>query len=264
MNEIPPTPRKPNPSVLCFGDSWSYGNYPALVDQIKKNNHAHVKVSYYHRYGETAEHFAKNPNILPDVVTRCDADYILLSLGGNDFKNFYWKRQQIVAPWTAVNFAEEQLRIVLDALYKEHPNMKVITYGYDFMGDMGDYIDYMFKDHDKGPWIRRAYDWVGIPLINYSLSLMGKAYKRLEKHYTSEGLSFTYIPVWGSLQSVEPGINNNWSLWRTSQLDHMHDPLHASEKGYQKLIGHVYDGYFKKEFEIPVVSPSESETSQQQ
>src|SRR5689334_12614041 len=122
-------------SILCFGDSWSTGNYHGLQDQLCKHGHTDIKITSYNHWGSTAEHFAKNPQILPSQVSKSSADCILLSLGGNDYKNFYLGGEYL-APWTVTNRIHNSLQKVLTALYEKHPKVKVVMYGYDFTGDV--------------------------------------------------------------------------------------------------------------------------------
>jgi len=239
-------------TVLCFGDSWTDGNAYGLSDQLKTHGHQDVQVINKDYWGSTAEYFAKNPKILPDTVKSCNADYVLLSMGGNDFKNIYWRYKQYVTPWTAVAGIEQNIRVVLDALYKEHPGVKVVTYGYDFPGDVDQVVSGRIWDSAKDiPTSTKAllwlYNMVGVRVINYSAMQFGNTLEQLAKEYTAKGYSLTYVPLWGSLQSASSQKNSttpNPILNKPSPAEYMQDPIHANRNGYRVLMGNLYNAYF--------------------
>lgn len=238
-------------TVLCFGDSWTDGNADALEHQLKNHGHSSVKVINKDYWGSTAEYFANNPRILPDTVQTYNPEYVLLSMGGNDFKNIYWRQKQYVTPWTAVAGIEKNIRVVLDALYKEHPDIKVVTYGYDFPGDVEHALSGKMWDRDKEVsssmkaflWL---YNFVGIRVINYSAMQYGNTLEKLAKEYSAKGYSLTYVPLWGSLQSASAGKPDAPSpvLGKPSPYEFMRDPIHANKQGYRVLMGNLYNAYF--------------------
>jgi lysophospholipase L1-like esterase len=237
-------------TILCFGDSWTYGNANGLQEQLQKHGHRDIKVVNKDFWGSTAEYFAKNPKLLPDAVTNHQAEYVLLSMGGNDFKNIYWRHKQYVTPWTAVAGIEVHIRTVLDALFAEHPEVKVVAYGYDFPGSVDKVLSGTFWDSNRevatsvkfAVWL---YNTVGIRLINYSAMQFGHTLEKLSKEYSQQGFSFTYVPLWGSLQSAAEG-KQDYTLSKPSPSEFMNDPIHANSKGYNILIGNLYNAYFGK------------------
>jgi len=230
-------------SVLCFGDSWTHGNYHALTEQIYLHGHKNVKITAADHWGSTAEYFANYPHLLPKAVSKSKADYVLLSLGGNDYKNFYIKHNKYMTPWAATSEIKESLRSVLNALYNEHPNVKVVMYGYDFVGNAEKWL---FYGNPNSAW-RHIYSWVGIPLINFGATYLSSTLDSLERDFKGKGYSFTHVPLWGSLQR-ESQKSKGYSLWRTSRDEYMQDPIHANAKGFGVLLGNLYNQYFAKEF----------------
>jgi lysophospholipase L1-like esterase len=234
-------------SILCFGDSWAYGNYHGLKHCVRKNNHDDVQVKLVNRFGSTAKQFAEQPELLPNAVAQSNAEYVLLSLGGNDLKNFYF-RGNFLMPWTATNRIEGSLTSILDELYRQHPSTKVVMYGYDFLGRADDYIFTPETSNFK----RKLYRWVAIPLSNYVCSYLSNTLHSLEAKYRKQGFSFTYVPLWGTLQQVlndeaAADRGKGYSYWKHSASEYMHDPIHANELGYRVLMGRLYNEYFAKE-----------------
>lgn len=235
-------------TVLCFGDSWTHGNSHGLQEQLRKHGHSNVKVINKDFWGSTAEYFANNPKLLPESVANHNAEFVLLSMGGNDFKNIYWRQKQYVTPWTAVSGIEKNLRVVLDALFAEHPDVKVVTYGYDYPGSVADVLSGKFWGTNSevsttmkaGLWL---YQLVGVPFINYSAMQFGSTLEKLSKEYSDKGYSFTYVPLWGSLQQAAEGKS---TVVKPSPSTFMRDPIHANADGYNVLIGNLYNAYFGK------------------
>jgi len=239
-------------TILCFGDSWTHGNAYALQEQLHINGHSNVRVVNKDRWGSTAEHFASNPTDLPNAVSKCDADYVLLSMGGNDFKNIYWRKKQYVTPWTAVSGIEKNIKTVLDALFEKHPEVKVVTYGYDFPGSVDGLLDGSLWGGDKdasstAKFLIWMYNNLGVRFINYSAMQLGSSFERLSKEYQKKGFSFTYVPLWGSLQSAAIGKETfSYSLGKPSPHIYMQDPIHANRDGYNVLLSNLYKAYFGK------------------
>jgi len=240
-------------TVLCFGDSWTHGNAQALKEQLTKHGHRDVKVINEDYWGSTAESFAQKPKLLPDTVTSTKADFVLLSMGGNDFKNIYWRHKQYVTPWVAVAGIEKHLRVVLDALFKEHPDVKVVTYGYDFPGSVDGILSGSFWSGNNEvststKLLLWMYNTLGVRFINYSAMQLGNTFEKLSKEYSAKGFSFTYVPLWGSLQSAAEGKfeSPTFSLSKPSPNEFMNDPIHANSKGYNVILGNLYNAYFGK------------------
>jgi len=243
-------------TVLCFGDSWTYGNSIGLSEQLRNNGHNHVEVVSKDHWGSTAEYFASNPDILPRAVQHNKADYVLMSMGGNDFKNIYWKKRQYVAPWTAVSQIESNVRTVLDSLFKAHPNVKVVTYGYDFPGSISEVLSGTYWESapkqelsSTTKFLLFAYNNLGVRFINYSAMQLGATYEKLSKEYAAKGHSFTYVPLWGSLQKAAAPSDKKFtmSLGSPSPSEFMNDPIHANQKGYSVLMSELYQTYFRNE-----------------
>jgi len=236
-------------TVLCFGDSWTDGNAYGLKEQLKAHGHANVRVVNEDYWGSTAEDFANKPKKLPNAVSQHKADYVLLSMGGNDFKNIYLRHKQYVTPWTAVSGIEKHIRVVLDALFAEHPNVKVVTYGYDFPGSVDRFLSWYGGDAELSSSLKALlwlYNLVGVRVINYSAMQLGNSLEKLSKEYSKKGYSFTYVPLWGSLQSAAQKLEvPSPVLSQPSPEAFMQDPIHANAQGFTVLLGNLYNAYFR-------------------
>jgi len=256
-------------TVLCFGDSWTHGNSVALSDHLRTIGHDNVKVIGKDYWGSTAEYFANHPNLLPDAVTQSNADYVLLSLGGNDYKNIYWRQKRYIAPWKAVAEIEDNTRTVLDALYARHPDIKVVTYGYDFPGDItGVFTGALWDNSPKTlPATTRfmlfMYNYFGVRFINTSFMRIGGMYDKLSKEYAKKNHSLTYVPLWGTLQQAAESSTKAKlavKMGSPSPSQYMNDPIHANYEGFSHLLSRLYHSYFKSELapSPPSLSPSAS------
>jgi len=242
--------------VLCFGDSWTHGNSVGLTEQLHKHGHQNVEVITEDYWGSTAEYFANHPELLPQAVEKYQADYVLLSMGGNDFKNIYWRKRQYVTPWTAVSQIEGNIRTVLDSLYEKHPHVKVVTYGYDFPGSIEEVVSGTFWSarsselSSSTKFLLFMYNAFGIRFINYSAMQLGVTFQKLSKDYSKKEHSFSYVPLWGTLQKgLTPAHKkaHKYSLAMPSPSQFMNDPIHANQQGFELLLGQLYELYFRKE-----------------
>jgi len=250
-------------TVLCFGDSWTHGNSIALAEQMHKHGHQDVEIVTKDYWGSTAEYFANNLELLPKAVEKYKADYVLLSMGGNDFKNIYWRKKQYVTPWTALSQIDGSIRNVLDSLYQRHPEVKVVTYGYDFPGSISEIVRGTFWNSaaeqeqlsSSTRFLLFIYNTFGVRFINYSAMQLGTTLTKISKDYAKKGHSFTYVPLWGTLQKAAAPVQQkkfSLSLSMPSPSEFMNDPIHANSKGFSHLMSGLYESYFRNEIGVPI------------
>lgn len=123
-------------------------------------------------------------------------------------------------------------------------------YGYDFFGNAEDYI----FDKNSSGLMKMLYRWIAIPLSNYVAGHLGSTLASLEQRYQQQGYSFTYVPLWGTLQHViekeeEHNIDRGFSYWNHSATELMKDPIHANERGYNILMNKLYKRYFENKLQ---------------
>jgi len=241
--------------VLCFGDSWTHGNSIGLAEQLRRHGHQNVEIVTKDYWGQTAEYFATNPELLIRAVEKYQPDFVLMSMGGNDFKNIYWRKKQYVTPWTAVSQIEVNIRAVLDSLYKSHPQVKVVTYGYDFPGSITEVVRGTFwgsspqELSSSTKFLLFLYNTLGIRFINYSAMQLGSTLQKVSNDYSKKGHSFTYVPLWGTLQKAATPDDKKFTydLAMPSPSEFMNDPIHANREGFTLLMGQLYESYFRNE-----------------
>eukprot|EP01113_Clastostelium_recurvatum_P001873 TRINITY_DN10776_c0_g1_i2.p1 TRINITY_DN10776_c0_g1~~TRINITY_DN10776_c0_g1_i2.p1 ORF type:complete len:263 (-),score=41.40 TRINITY_DN10776_c0_g1_i2:25-738(-) len=216
--------------ILCFGDSWTAGNAYGLKLAFGKQD---VFVSHKEYSGTTAKFFATQPATLISAVQESQATHVLLSLGGNDFKNVYLERRQFVDPSLVLRDVEKSLRTILDALYTAHPNIHVIVYGYDFPGSLPP----MFSQLG-----------LSVSVVNMGALALGQSYLDLARHYTAKGMGMTYVPLWGTLQieaAKKKGISLSGPIMsESSPSEFMTDMIHPNREGYAVLLKKLYEDYF--------------------
>ncbi len=245
-------------TILCYGDSWTYGNAYGLKYALQRHNNREYKIKTEDLWGTEARYFAHNTHLLPNAVSKYNADYVLLSMGGNDFKNMLWKKdKQLVAPWTLLAEIKQNIEKVLDTLYSQHPNVKVVMYGYDFLGDVEATVSLQKVSPTYGGYLSTAYRWGGIRVINYYTSKLGSMLEEVAQKQQSLGRPMTYVPLWGTLQAAEEAEKENkhldldenisYSLGKVSPNQYMNDPIHANKRGYEILMTRLYQKFFAKE-----------------
>jgi len=168
------------------------------------------------------------------------------------------RQKRYIAPWKAVAEIEGHLRVVLDALFSRHPSVKVVTYGYDFPGDIAGLITGTFWSGVEPEGLSYTtrlllflYNYIGVRLINSQFMRIGRLYDKLSKGYTQKGNSFTYVPLWGTLQkaALPPDIKQaKYKMGVPSPVQFMDDPIHANYDGFTHLLAQLYIHYFKSQF----------------
>lgn len=85
---------------------------------------------------------------------------------------------------------------------------------------------------------------------------LGVTLNRLSKDYAKRGHSFTYVPLWGTLQkgAVPEGKKFSMNLGMPSPTEFMNDPIHANPKGFSLLLSELYETYFRKEIGVPIAT----------
>ncbi len=96
---------------------------------------------------------------------------------------------------------------------------------------------------------------------------LGVTLSKLSKDYEKQGHSFSYVPLWGTLQrgatpSPPPsGTKFAYSLGTPSPSEFMDDPIHANLKGFSLLLAELYESYFRKEIGAPCIPTVEFQSA---
>lgn len=72
--------------VIVAGDSWGVQGWKVLEEVLQShNNTAHLKVKSYARTGTTSSDWIKpTTKLVDDINKNSDAQYLWLTIGGND------------------------------------------------------------------------------------------------------------------------------------------------------------------------------------
>ena len=123
--------------VLVFGDSWGVFGWPYLQDMLTDHDTG-LTVKNYAIGGTTSTFWARKPNILNNYVNdNPDAEYIWLSIGGNDVIDFM---PNCTLHYPIDKCVEKLVPIVtnntisfLTPVFTNHPNIKLVQFGYDIL-----------------------------------------------------------------------------------------------------------------------------------
>lgn len=140
----PPAPPSKNHHIHIYGDSWGQfaATDGALPSMLKRHNAVATTVSSTAVSGSTACEWAAKPNSLADDVTRTGADLVWLTIGGNDMLSparlaclaARCPPSVPVCPCDRDTYIPKTLDCaykVLDPLFEQHPNVKVMNFFYD-------------------------------------------------------------------------------------------------------------------------------------
>jgi lysophospholipase L1-like esterase len=205
--------------VVVFGDSWAEGAADELEDALHDMGHRDLDVDPQGIGGTTAEYWASLPSALPDAVSaNADARWVWLSIGGNDLFAHYY------AGNGANNAADydNHLRVMLDAHFAAHPDVKVVMFGYDFVN---------FEQSEE--CILTAWTYFGTSITSaqvnqYFLDQVGGTLAAIGADYPN----FTYVDTaWGALQAAG-GVAGAPNVLFPSPSEYMSDCIHPTSEGY--------------------------------
>lgn len=220
--------------VIAFGDSWAEFGADELGEIFVINGHPEINVDNQGVGGTTADFWTYAAWTLPYVVSENpDAEWMWLSLGGNDVFAYY----SAGAGETAAASIDEDLRFLLDELFTYYPRMKVVMFGYDFPN----------FEQSTECWTYAALYFPGMltPDINRTfLNDIGEVQKAIAADYPN----VTYVSLWGTLQAAG-GIPNAPNVLFPSPAQYMADCIHANDQGYRLIMQGLYDAYFAQQLE---------------
>jgi len=231
--------------IVVFGDSW--GDYPGSRDAFQNMVEDHGKtVLNVAESGTTTKYWAQdgttegeedNRNRLRDIVTETGADYVWLTIGGNDFLEVGTGPIPGYGPFSFVEEVIpgmlENTRAFLDPLFSMHPNTKVVQMGYDVLAwDQSQYCQafasQVFRDCAVG-------DTECINTEFYQLH--DKYVRQLSEMYPNH----ITLEIIGALQN-RPGQPDFTSY---SPADLVKDDcIHLEDEGYRIVSDAMYNNFF--------------------
>ncbi|MEL6345087.1 MAG: SGNH/GDSL hydrolase family protein, partial [Myxococcota bacterium] len=214
--------------VVVFGDSWAQGSGEDL-GRVLDEHSTGLTVDNRGVGGTTAGFWATQPNALPDAVTENpDARWVWLSIGGNDIFAHH-------AAGEGANAGERvntDIRIMLDALFSRHPDIRVVIFGYDFV-----------NFEQSTDCITQAFLLFGpttTPAVNQIfLDQIGAIQQAIADDYPN----VTYVPLWGTLQAAD-GVPGAPNVLLPSPKNYFADCIHPTHEGYRIIHRALYDRYW--------------------
>ncbi len=215
--------------VLVFGDSWAEGSADELGDALAPYG---LTVAGYGIGGTTADQYANQyPTAIPEVLAlHPEATWTWLSMGGNDlFANYLAGNGAGNAALYDANF-----RKVLDQVASVRPDMRVVSFGYDFV-----------NFEQSTDCIAQAWYYFGTgtltPTINgYFLADIDGTLSSLDPDY----FQYTYVPsIWGTLQAAG-GMAGAPDPNYPSPAAYMSDCIHPTSEGYGIIHRALVDAYW--------------------
>ena len=218
--------------VVVFGDSWAAGAADELSTTFFLRGRSDITVDGVGVGGTTADYWANSAlNALPDAVSlNPDAQWVWLSIGGNDLFAHYAAGQGA----QAAADLDINLRMMLDALFAVHPNIKVVMFGYDYIN---------FEQSAECIVTALNYFGAGVttPFVN---QVFLNDVVAVQQAVAADYPNLTYVDsVLGTLQQAGnvPGAPNSLL---PSPSEYMADCIHPTSFGYALIMSALYDAYW--------------------
>lgn len=230
---VAPTPAWAE-DVVVFGDSWAEFSGDELAETFIRNGHPEITVDNQGIGGTTAGYWAAAPWALPYAVSlNSDAQWVWLSIGGNDVFGYYSSGQGAIA----AESIDRDIRIMLDELFAYYPRMQVVMFAYDFVN---------FEQSVECIAMASVYmPGMNTQAINETfLHDIGEVQKAIAADYPN----VSFVDVWGTLQKAG-GVPNAPNVQFPSPAAYMADCIHANDDGYRILHQALYDAYWAPQLE---------------
>ena len=232
--------------LIVAGDSW--GAYGGNDLQVVLTEHgSNLTVSNFAIGGTTAEFWSRIPNFLSDLVDEYpDTEYIWLSIGGNDVIDYMSICTLTNGIDTCVNeilpITLTNTRSFLDPLFKNHPTVKVIQFGYDIVNfQMNGFCKILGTDILHGcldrpscinpQMVKIQYLYVNNLTMYYdnhfALDLLGSL-------QTAGGIPYAYL--------THPNLDE-WSPADLMMSNCIH-PTTGDNGGFQIIFNNMWDVFF--------------------
>jgi len=228
--------------VLVFGDSWGSFGKREFEDMFNKRGHTEITVDNVAVGGTTAEFWARTPQALTNAVTESgNVQWVWLSIGGNDgiYGLAAGKPIELI-----VEEAVNNTRIFLDPLFKDHPNVKVVQFGYDIVNfemsivcrTLGTTL-FPYCNRDTGCMNREMYN------LQYAVEILSGFYPR----HTSVNLLGTMQKASGQVPLPTP--NDDYFTPESLMNDCIHPNFNVDNCGFDALFDQLWEVYFRGEIE---------------
>ena len=125
--------------VVIIGDSWGTKGASELQAVFKEHG-ASWEISNYAIAGTTTADWVKDPNKMLDAINENpDAEFVWMTLSGNDAAHYLpgctakYPLPNEKCIKDVLNESISNIEMMLDPVFKQHPNIQVVQFGYDLM-----------------------------------------------------------------------------------------------------------------------------------
>jgi len=220
--------------VVVFGDSW--GSFSAReFQQMFTSRGYDILVDNDAVGGTTARLWSRTPNVLSEAVSKNpDCQWVWLTIGGNDgIYELLAGRDMDAIVADVVN----NTRAILDPLFRDHPNIKVVQFGYDIVQ-----FDMSISCRSLG---RSLFPYCNgdVACSNNEMYNLQDAVETISSYYKQH----TPVDLRGTLQQAGgvPGPYPNANYYSPEDL--MRDCIHPNSEGFTYLFDELWEVYFKNE-----------------
>ncbi|MCA9772743.1 MAG: SGNH/GDSL hydrolase family protein [Myxococcales bacterium] len=227
--------------VVAFGDSWASMGAGYLAEVFVNHGHPEMTVANRGVGGSTAAGWAAKPSALPDAVTaNPDAEFVWLSIGGNDVYDHFFEGD----PTFLKTDNERNIRAILDALFAVHPDITVVSFGYDLPNlvhpaCLEDAARQLGLPPPTAPLPQGLADLVTLAANYGSFDQFDDVYAGI----AAEVSQVDYAPLWGALQAAG-GLEGAPRLGLPSPSELMVDCIHPTGEGFRAIMDAFYARYW--------------------
>jgi len=223
--------------VVVFGDSWGSFSRQEFQQMFTSRGH-NIQVDNDAIGGTTARFWSLTPNALTDAVSKNpDCEWVWLTIGGNDgiYELAMGRDMEDI-----VNDVVNNTRKILDPLFRDHPNIKVVQFGYDIVN-----FEMSVTCRTLGRTIF-PYCRGDIACSNTEMYNLQTAVEMINAYYKGH----TVVDLRGSLQRAGGGVPApfpNVNYYSPAHI--LRDCIHPNSDGFDALFDQLWEVYFKAEIE---------------
>ena len=229
--------------IVIVGDSWGVLGERPFEDMLKDHG-SDLTVADYAVSGSTSDDWARHPDKIKDYIDdNPDAQFIWLTVGGNDAKNYLpdcTKKESTDKCVTYItNVIINNTIIMLTPVFESYPDIQVIQFGYDILNFEKGYCSVVGKE--------LIYDCDGNALC-INTQFIKLQYNYCDYIATVFPNNYNTRVMLGSLQAYG-GVPNatlgnpNLNYWSPSDLM-MDNCIHPTQEGFGIIFNNLWDEYF--------------------
>jgi lysophospholipase L1-like esterase len=215
--------------AIAFGDSWAEQGADELQAALRAAGYPALIVEERALGGTTTMYWVTTQpmELVYAVDANPDADWIWISLGGNDSTQ---GRMDGLTPTQIATQIDNNLRTLLDTLFAAHPQILVVMFGYDYTN----------WDIVGCPAERDAIFGAGSNQAQVNQAIMTEV-GAVQAQIATDYPNVAYVPIWSAMQ-LAAGQNPDPSQPSPASL--MMDCLHPNTNGYRAVFDALVDAWW--------------------